>query len=66
MVRAASECYSQAQSAMSLAMKYNITGSLNVLMRAAQKITDVNEREAIYLNQVISELRVQCESCRRQ
>lgn len=57
LVQAASECYSKAQSAMSLAMKYNITGDLNALMRAVQKIQDVNKKEEGYLNKVISELR---------
>ena len=63
LVLAASECYSKAQLAMSLAMKYAAVGDSNALRRAAQKITDVNEREEVYLKQVISELR---ESSARQ
>ena len=54
--RAAEVNYIKAQTAMSLAMKYNLTGDRYDLLRAGQNITEVNKTERTLLKKLINEL----------
>lgn len=54
--RAAEVNYIKAQTAMSLAMKYNLTGDRYDLLRAGQNITEVNKTERTLVKKLINEL----------
>lgn len=56
LLRAAEVNYIKAQTAMSLAMKYNLTGDRYDLLRAVQNITEINKTERTFVKKLINEL----------